>query len=84
MERYLVLQQGDEVKAGQILGFIEQLGTFMPIEVSCLLSQLGSPWQSVLCPGSAVQLAHDFLMRVTSFISRVAWQACRPEQKMEI
>ena len=51
MERYLLLQQGDEVKAGQILGFIEQLGTFMPIEVSCLLlSQSGSLWQCVLCP----------------------------------
>ena len=27
-------RQGDEVKAGQVLGFIEQLGTFMPVEVS--------------------------------------------------
>ena len=30
----VLLCQGDEVKAGQVLGFIEQLGTFMPVEVS--------------------------------------------------
>ena len=29
----MLLRQGDEVKAGQVLGFIEQLGTFMPVEV---------------------------------------------------
>lgn len=34
MSVVLVLRQGDEVKAGQVLGFIEQLGTFMPVEVS--------------------------------------------------
>ncbi|CAL5229567.1 g12921 [Coccomyxa viridis] len=27
-----MVNDGDEVKAGQVLGFIEQLGTFMPVE----------------------------------------------------
>ena len=30
---WVMLWQGDEVKKGQVLGFIEQLGTFMPVEV---------------------------------------------------
>ena len=28
--------QGDEVKKGQPLGFIEQLGTYVPVEVASL------------------------------------------------
>ena len=29
--------QGDKVKKGQIVAYIEQLGTFVPVEVSCAL-----------------------------------------------
>ena len=53
--------QGDKVKSGQVLGYVEQLGTFVPIEVRCSLSvsvQLflgrGSAWAacfSFTCPG---------------------------------
>lgn len=27
--------QGDKLKKGQIVAYIEQLGTFVPVEVSC-------------------------------------------------
>ena len=47
-------RQGDEVKAGQVLGFIEQLGTFMPVEVSLCL------W---LCPALSVACADATAMR---------------------
>ena len=34
--------QGDKVKKGQVLGYIEQLGTFMPVQArhltACVLS----------------------------------------------
>ncbi len=45
--------QGDKVKSGQVLGYVEQLGTFVPIEVGVVFqssvqqslagAQLGQP-----------------------------------------
>ena len=56
---HLVLQ-GDKVKSGQVLGYVEQLGTFVPIEVGCTPSVSvqrfvgrGSAWAacfSCTCP----------------------------------
>ena len=52
----MLLRQGDEVKAGQILGFIEQLGTFMPVEVSFCLCPSSATHQALPTPTAAMAL----------------------------
>ena len=67
---YLMLQ-GDKVKSGQVLGYVEQLGTFVPIEVGCSLSvsvkhllagaQLGQPATALRVLVSCMVVSRDKL-----------------------
>ena len=62
-----LMLQGDKVKSGQVLGYVEQLGTFVPIEVGCSLSfgmqnlsagaQLGQPATVACVLGSCMAVS---------------------------
>ena len=41
--RYIVGVQGDKVKKGQVVAYIEQLGTFVPVEVCCTALSCAQP-----------------------------------------
>lgn len=64
--------QGDQIKKGQIMGFIEQLGTYVPVEVRiCLL------WSAVL-----LRARSSFLQTMlhtwdsTERLTEMSMQAC--------